>query len=176
MKIPLKIKIFMWFVKMGVILMKENLVQRNWKGSKTCCFCSKPKTIQHLCFESHYAKFLRRAVHIVFGLSPPQSTTDLFNGWSKYGNHNHNLMLFTGAASLCWAIWLTRNETVFDKCRPKTFLQVLFGGTHWLRFWPLLQHTDDRKDEIVKACQGLESRSIEFFPYHGWPFILCIGQ
>ena len=101
MKIPLKLKIFMWFVKRGVILTKDNLVKRNWKGSKTCCFCSKLETIQHLFFECRYAKFLWRAVHIVFGSSLPQSTTYYFNGWSKCGNHNHNLMLLTGAASLC---------------------------------------------------------------------------
>ena len=76
----------------------------------------------------------------------------LGDGPAKCRNHDHKLMLLTGAASLCWAIWLTRNKTMFDKCRPKTFLQVLFRGTHWLRFWALLQRTDDRKDEIVKAC------------------------
>jgi len=36
-----------------------------------------------------------------------------------------NLYLLTGAAAFCWAIWMTRNEVVFDKYRPKTFLQVL---------------------------------------------------
>jgi len=62
-----------------VILTKDNLVRKNWKGSKTCCFGSKPETIQHLLFECHYAKFLWRAVNIVFGISPPQSNIDLFN-------------------------------------------------------------------------------------------------
>jgi hypothetical protein len=53
MKIPLKIKIFIWYVKKGVILTKDNLVRRNWKGSKTCCFYSKPGTIQHFFLECH---------------------------------------------------------------------------------------------------------------------------
>jgi len=34
MKIPLKTKIFMWFLKKGVILTKDNLTRRNWNGSK----------------------------------------------------------------------------------------------------------------------------------------------
>jgi hypothetical protein len=38
----------------------------------------------------------------------------------------YNSLLLTAAAALCWTIWLTRNQVVFDKCRPKTFLQVLF--------------------------------------------------
>jgi hypothetical protein len=38
MKIPLKIKIFMWYLKRGVILTKDNLARRNWNGNKACCF------------------------------------------------------------------------------------------------------------------------------------------
>ena len=33
-----KNKIFMWFLKRGVILTKDNLARRNWNGSKVCCF------------------------------------------------------------------------------------------------------------------------------------------
>jgi hypothetical protein len=35
-KIPLKIKIFMWYLIRGVALMKDNLAKRRWQGSKTC--------------------------------------------------------------------------------------------------------------------------------------------
>jgi len=41
--------------------------------------------------------------------------------------------MLVAAAALIWAIWLTRNEVIFEKARSKTFLQVLFRGTHWLR-------------------------------------------
>ena len=57
MKVPLKIKIFLLFLKKGVILTKDNLAKRNWNGSKTCCFCSKPETIHHLFSKCHYAQF-----------------------------------------------------------------------------------------------------------------------
>jgi hypothetical protein len=33
MKIPLKTKIFGWYLRRGVILTKDNLVKRNWHGS-----------------------------------------------------------------------------------------------------------------------------------------------
>ncbi|WVZ81320.1 LOW QUALITY PROTEIN: hypothetical protein U9M48_028710, partial [Paspalum notatum var. saurae] len=72
LKIPLKVKIFLWFFKRGVILTKDNLAKRNWKGRKNCEFCSKQETIQHLFFECHYAKFRWRAVHRIFGLTPVQ--------------------------------------------------------------------------------------------------------
>uniref|UniRef100_A0A453AL62 Reverse transcriptase zinc-binding domain-containing protein n=1 Tax=Aegilops tauschii subsp. strangulata TaxID=200361 RepID=A0A453AL62_AEGTS len=32
-KVPLRIKVFMWFVHKQVILTKDNLAKRNWVGS-----------------------------------------------------------------------------------------------------------------------------------------------
>ena len=39
-KIPLKIKVFMWFVHKEVILSKDNLAKRSWVGSKRSSFLS----------------------------------------------------------------------------------------------------------------------------------------
>ena len=50
-KVPLKIKIFMWFLHRKVILTKDNLIKRNWSGDKSCCFCDKEESIQHLFFD-----------------------------------------------------------------------------------------------------------------------------
>jgi hypothetical protein len=33
LKIPLKIKIFFWYLQRGIILTKDNLARKNWKGS-----------------------------------------------------------------------------------------------------------------------------------------------
>ena len=83
-------------------------------------------SIQHLFFSCAHAKFLWRAVHVVFGLSQPSSVDDLFNRWCKVGDSKHNLLLQTAASAICWTIWISRNEVVFDKCKPKSYLQVLF--------------------------------------------------
>ena len=39
LKIPLKIKKFMWFLKSKVLLTKDNLAKRNWTGCTKYCFC-----------------------------------------------------------------------------------------------------------------------------------------
>jgi len=106
----------------GVILRKDNLCRCNWKGDKKCAFCHLRETIQHLFFDRTYAKFLWRSVHNLFGIAPPVDMADLFDIWSKMETSKHNTLLLSAAATLCWAIWTTRNEVVFDKCRPKTFL------------------------------------------------------
>jgi hypothetical protein len=113
-KLPTKIKIFLWYLKRGVTLTKDNLARRNWNGDTRCSFCYSPESIQHLFLDCFYAKFLWRAVHMLFGLHPPTSIDDLFNNWSKLGSKKHNLLLLTAAATLCWVVWLTRNEVVFE--------------------------------------------------------------
>jgi hypothetical protein len=50
LKLPSKIKVFLWYVRRGVILTKDNLVKRNWKGCTRCCFCSSEESIQRLFF------------------------------------------------------------------------------------------------------------------------------
>jgi hypothetical protein len=57
-KILLKIKIFMWLVSHNVILPKDNLVERKWKGSTTCAFCSENENSQHLFFDCPTAKYI----------------------------------------------------------------------------------------------------------------------
>ena len=58
LKIPLKIKIFIWFFKRGVILTKDNLAKRNWNEDWSSCFYSKPETIQNLFFDCSHGMFL----------------------------------------------------------------------------------------------------------------------
>ena len=38
LRVPLKIKIFLWYLKKGVILTKDNLAKRKWKGDKKMLF------------------------------------------------------------------------------------------------------------------------------------------
>jgi hypothetical protein len=56
MKIPLKNNFFAWYLRRGVILTKDNLIKRNWHGSKTCVFCSHDETIKYLFFQCNFAR------------------------------------------------------------------------------------------------------------------------
>jgi hypothetical protein len=50
LKVPLKIKNFMWYLRKEVVLTKDNLSKQNWGESKQCSFCLRGETIQHLFF------------------------------------------------------------------------------------------------------------------------------
>ena len=41
-----------------------------------------------------------------------------------------------GAVALGWAIWLSRNDVVFNRNTTNSFMQVIFKG--WIKSWLLL--------------------------------------
>ena len=148
--------------KKGVILTKDNLAKRNWKGDTKCCFCSSSEAIQHLFFDCYVARFVWNAVYVVFGIQPPTSMSSLLGSW--LGNFSRKLQkhILVGASALCWAIWLSRNDVVFQKTIPNSYLQVIFRGTYWARCWSELSK-EEEKDFLKNNCRLLERRVLEMF-------------
>jgi hypothetical protein len=77
-KIPLKIKVFLWLLYREVILTKDNLVKQNWHGNEKCSFYISYETIQHLFFDLDLAKFIWRVIQIPFGLGQPNNIRHVF--------------------------------------------------------------------------------------------------
>jgi hypothetical protein len=48
MKIPLKTKIFSWYIRQGVILTKDNFAKQNWYASRMCVFYHQDETVKHI--------------------------------------------------------------------------------------------------------------------------------
>ena len=82
-KLPLKIKVFIWYLFKGVVLTKDNLARRQWRKSVQCCFCNLSESIQHLFFDCHLARFIWRAVHVSFNISQPLSVQHMLSGWLR---------------------------------------------------------------------------------------------
>jgi hypothetical protein len=76
-KVPLKIRIFMWFLYKKVILTKDNLARRNWKGCTKCVFCGLKETIDHLFISCLFSRLVWRVVHFAFSIPPPSNITNL---------------------------------------------------------------------------------------------------
>jgi hypothetical protein len=92
-------------------------------GSKALFF-SISKTFRSLFFDYHYARFLWRAVFVLFGINPPKNTNHLFNSWSKLGGSNHNYLLLTGAMTFCWTIW----KNIFTGSFQGNTLDTILGS------------------------------------------------
>ena len=127
------------------------------------------ETIQHLFLDFHFAKFIWRVVHISSGINPPLSISHMFGNWLVGINRKIMYLSLVGASALCWAIWLSRNEVVFDKTRVSSAMQVIFRGTYWFHFWSLLQREEDRPF-IQDMCRRLETTVMEIYANHGWQF------
>jgi hypothetical protein len=76
-------------------------------------------------------------------------------------------MIFVEVATLLWAIWFTRNDSVFEKKHFKSFMQVILRRAYWLRFWLLLQHEDTR-EIICSASKALEIVALDILTKNRW--------
>jgi hypothetical protein len=166
-KVPLKIKIFLWFLRQGVLLTKDNLVKRHWKGCVSCCFCDEHETIQHLFFDCPWARLLWNAISISFNVSFPTSCENLFGTWLRGFEKKQRNMVLLGVAAFRWALWLSRNEVVFQRSKPLSFLQVMFKGIYWIRSWSILSKEED-KLVLTVGCHQLEIAALDFFNRNGW--------
>ena len=81
LKIPLKIKIFLWFLHRKVILTKDNFIKRHWQGSKQCAFCQQDETVDHLFINCFFTRHIWRLIHFTFNISPPTGITNMFGNW-----------------------------------------------------------------------------------------------
>jgi hypothetical protein len=168
-KIPLKIKIFFWYLRNGVVLTKDNLVKRQWKGCTKCCFCAKHETIQHLFFDCPMATLMWGSVGFAFGIKKPSDVQHLFGPWLRSFSKKQRDLVLIGMA----ALWISRNDLVFQKSQYKSVLQVIFRGTFWIRSWSVLSNEDGRS--ILKdGCRELEAVALEIFHKYGWNALKCI--
>jgi hypothetical protein len=166
-KIPLKIKIFLWLLYREAILTKDNLVKRNWYGNEMCSCCNNHETIQHLFFECVLTKFIWRVIHLVLGLSPPNNIRHIFGGWLYGMSQKERQIFLIEIGVMLWVIWLSRNDVVFNKRSISSSMQVIFRGTHWTRTWENFQK-DQLKKTLQSACRVIESLPMEIFAIHEW--------
>jgi hypothetical protein len=167
MKVPLKIKIFMWFLYKRVLLTKDNLAKRNWNGSKTCCFCNQMETIQHLFIECIFAKKLWRIIHMTFNIPPPTNITNLFGNWLHGMPKKDKVQIPVGVCAVLWTIWNKWNDIIFNSTTVCSFLQVFFLVTHWIRMWSYLQPVEQRH-ALVFGCNLLETVARDIYGQCSW--------
>jgi hypothetical protein len=79
-KIPLKIK-NMWLVAQKVILTKDNMLARNWKGDPDSYFCGGLESVDHLLFSCPIAKVVWGVVVLCFGQRVRPSSYEEFWPW-----------------------------------------------------------------------------------------------
>jgi hypothetical protein len=74
LKAPLKIKVFLWYIRRGVILTKDNLAN----GDISCCLCHKLEIIKHLFFECGFARMVWGIIYLALGIRAPSRISNMF--------------------------------------------------------------------------------------------------
>jgi hypothetical protein len=112
-------------------------------------------------------------VHITFGIQAPTSFANLFGSWLHGLSPKLRSQILLGAAALCWAIWLNRNNMVFNKAKSNTTTQVIFRVTYWIRQWSML-HREEERPLFMEGCKRWETLLLAIFMKLGWKFRNCI--
>jgi hypothetical protein len=105
LKIPLKIKFFMWFLnKKKVLLTKDNLAKRKWNGCKKCCFCDAEETNEHLFISCPLKKILWHIIFFTYNIPPPTNIKNMFGDWLNGIDNKIRDRIGIGVSALCWFI------------------------------------------------------------------------
>ena len=107
MNVPLKIKIFTWYLQRGVVT-KDNLTKRNWQGSIKCCFYHHNESIKPLFFECQFVHSMVRHPSAFESVS-----TQLFCQYFGQLAVMDRKHIYVGAIALLWSLWPCKNDIVF---------------------------------------------------------------
>jgi hypothetical protein len=125
--------------------------------------------IQRLFFDCPYARFVWRVIQVYFNITPPLNIHHMFTEWMQGVEKKLRYKILVELCTLCWAMWLSRNDVVFDKMWVSNPMQVIFHGMYWIWLWTLLQKVEHRP-QIIWRCRMLETTVMEIFASNGWNF------
>jgi hypothetical protein len=171
MKIPLKTKVFGWYLHRGVILTKDNLAKQNWHVNKSCVFYHQ-YTIKHLFFQCRFAGSIWSIIQVASDLYPPCSVANIFGNWLHGIDNRFRTHIRVGALAIIWSLWLYRNDKVFND-KVSSPLQVIYRCTGTFRLWSSLQRVEHR-GLFTEVCAWLEALARDTFSQHGWQHNLRI--
>jgi hypothetical protein len=128
-KLPLKIKIFMWFLCGKVLLTKDNLVKCKWKGCSKCCFYDLNEMVQHLFISCSFVRIIWHMIDFTYNLRPLSNITNVFRNWLKGISKADKARIRIGVSALRWSIWICQNNIIFNKQKDTIFAGYPVGCT-----------------------------------------------
>ncbi|CAN1217919.1 Putative ribonuclease H protein At1g65750 [Linum perenne] len=148
-EVPTKIQCFLWCCFHGRILTLDNLRIRGFTLPNWCALCQKQEeSIDHLFIHCSFVSGIWGKVSSRLSISGPLpgGVQDLIKGW-KWLNCGtpfesmHKVLLH----SLCWFVWLERNEVIFRDVRPssaRVVYRLLSSCLSWLRVFAVISQHD----------------------------------
>jgi hypothetical protein len=128
LKLPLRIKVFGWYLQKKVIHTKVNLAKWNWHGSKKGVFCHQDETIKDLFFQCQFARSIWSVIQLASTLYQPRSVSNLLWNWLNGVDDSFEKHIRVGAIAIIWSLWLYRNDKVFND-KNSSLLKVIYRCT-----------------------------------------------
>jgi hypothetical protein len=152
--IPLKIKVFMWLMLKGRIQAAKQLKKMNWSGSLLCKLCGAEEDVDHIIFRCPPAQFLWCCYRDVFHWDMiPTSRSDLLDLIQNQRGVRNRILWYLFAAG-AWAIWLVRNDWVFNDKLLNNAVSLPYKAVSFMKQWENLMPLQLR-DEMEKARGSL---------------------
>ena len=163
-KIPLRVKTFLWLVLRKSILTRDVLLHRGGRCEAKCLFCGKNESIDHLFFLCPLARYIWNVVSSSFGLNCNFSSVgQCISIWlRRYGKKKRNLVA-VGVAAVIWSIWKARNLACFQNKWPDEPHSVIFQVCYWIQHWSSLQVKQKGKDKLMFCAKLLEKVAREVY-------------
>jgi hypothetical protein len=74
------------------------------------------------------ARLMWGVVCFTFGVTKPVGVENLFGSWLRSFSSKPKNLVLIGMSAFCWALWISRNDLVFQKLQYRSILQVIFRG------------------------------------------------
>jgi hypothetical protein len=135
---PLKVEIFLWYLRKGVLLTKDNLARRSWIGDTKCCFCHHEETIDDLFFYCRFARSVWSFFHCASSIPKPSNAAHMHGQWLRGSLELCSPLLCSGQqpyVGLFGSVEITlclKTKLVLLLCRLS--LQFSIGFGHGLSF------------------------------------------
>jgi hypothetical protein len=123
MKVPLKIRIIVWFLYKKVILTKDKLVKRNWHGDIKCFFYQE-ETIHHLFISCPFTQMIWRIIYMTSNMPPPANIVNMFENWLNGVSKKDKKHIRVGVCVVLWSIWKVRNDCIFNNSSFPSFFRL----------------------------------------------------
>jgi hypothetical protein len=91
----------MWFLRGKVLLTKDNLIKRKWKGCSKCCFCDSVEMVQYLFISCHFVRITWRMIYFIYNIPPPYNITNMFGNWLNGVPKDVKARIRIGVSALC---------------------------------------------------------------------------
>jgi hypothetical protein len=75
----------------------------------------------------------------------------MFGNWLNRVNKKDKAHNRICISAICWSIWTSRNDIVFNKQKGTNFFKVILHAVHWIQLWAYLL-PEDQWDTMATGC------------------------